>query len=44
MAKKPIMKPKMDKGMHKMPDGHMMSDSEMKKMMGGKNAPHKGKK
>ena len=25
------------KGMHKMPGGHMMKDSEMKKMMGGKS-------
>ncbi len=27
-AKKPAMKP-----MHKMPDGHMMSDAQMKKQM-----------
>jgi len=38
MAKKKTpMKPKnMPKGMHQMPDGHMMSDAEMEKMMGGK--------
>ena len=34
-AKKPPM-------MHKMPDGHMMSDAQMRKQMKGK--PMKGKK
>lgn len=40
----------MKKKMHKMPDGHMMSDADMKKMMGGSKgsegtkAPAKKKK
>lgn len=33
--------PKAKEPMHKMPGGHMMSDAEMKKMMGSKKMPKK---
>ena len=34
----------MEHGKHKMPDGHMMSDEEMKKVMSGKKMKKGGKK
>ena len=49
MQKKSKKMPMKKKGMHKMPDGHMMSDAEMEKMMAkkmpkGKAKPKKKKK
>ena len=44
MQKKSKKMPMKKKGMHKMPDGHMMSDAEMEKMMAKKMPKGKPKK